>query len=202
MAAELDLEGTKHLKVSIATTAVEIPTIVSILDNTGEWRTLNLASMPSDQWTRLIGHLIARGLKISVDNTENKGNTEEKKKAGATRLKEIQDGTFQPGQGGGGARQTPEIKGWIEWLGLIGHKENGAAVNSNTLARAQMRLCRQDMIAGGAVKPTDQEVEVSLAEWIEWKQEDDEGLAKAIRRQQEKAKGTSPIQPKAFKPKG
>jgi hypothetical protein len=48
--------------------------------------------------------------------------------------------------GGGGARRDANVTGWITWLGLMKHKENGAAVNGKTLHRAQETLCRRDLL--------------------------------------------------------
>ena len=60
------------------------------------------------------------------------------------RFAKIRDGSYRPGQGGGGgSRQSPVDKGWIAYFNAIQHKEGGNPVNGKTLRRAQETLARQ-----------------------------------------------------------
>lgn len=170
---ETDLES-----VSLATAVVNLPVTVTVTVG-GHHRTLNLVAIPDSERTRLVGHLIARGLKLSLDNpySTTKGTVQERDQAALKRFNEIQDGTFQPGGGGGGPRLTPEADGWIEWLKASGEK----TANGKTLRGIQLSKCAATLVNKGKATKENAKVmaEAELDKWIAWQQEHNPSL-KAI----------------------
>lgn len=80
-------------------------------------------------------------------------------KAIRTRFGKIKDGSYKPGQGGGGSRKTPEDDAWIQYINSTGHQEGGKPVIKRTLRRAQEWACRQWLL--GLYDPgTDERTEI------------------------------------------
>lgn len=99
------------------------------------------------------------------------------------------------GVGGGGARQSPEIKGWVAYFALLGHKEDKKPVNGNTVKRAQQTLCRRDLI--GKTEPGTPErkdvqnnMQKHLKErfdaWRDWKETNDAVLVECIQTEKDR----------------
>jgi hypothetical protein len=158
--AEVETQET----VSLATSIVNLPVTVSVTVG-GKVRTLNLPAIPDQERTRIVAHLIARGLKISLDNpySTTDGTVSEKDAAAHKRLVAIQDGTFNPGGGGGGARLTPQQDAWIEWLQKKGYKVSG-----KTLVETQVSFRAAAMInTGKATKETALELaKTGIDQWV------------------------------------
>jgi len=67
-----------------------------------------------------------------------------RKRAMADRNKRIQDGSYRPGQGGGGGRQlTAEIRGWVTYFNTMGIKESGDKISGKNVEIAQKGMCRR-----------------------------------------------------------
>jgi hypothetical protein len=172
--AEVETQET----VSLATSIVNLPVTVSVTVG-GKVRTLNLPAIPDQERTRIVAHLIARGLKISLDNpySTTDGTASEKDAAAHKRLVAIQDGTFNPGGGGGGARLTPAQDAWIEWLQKKGHKATGKTLQDVQISFRAATLINQ----GKATKETAiAKAKEGLQDWIDSMEEKNASLEALI----------------------
>ena len=70
--------------------------------------------------------------------------------------------------GVGGARQTPEEKGWLAFFAAQRHQEGGKPVNGKTLRRAQESIVRQELLQEyDAGTPERKDVETNLQKHLE-----------------------------------
>ena len=99
------------------------------------------------------------------------------------RLVKIIDGTYSPKDTSGGSSRGPRqdyvVKGWLDFLRVIKHKEGGKAVTGATLGRAQETLFRQEFLRNNPGATSDmvaQGVMEKLDAWIERFEQKDEDL--------------------------
>lgn len=165
--------------LSMAVAAIELPVIVAVTVG-GKTRSLNLVAIPETERTRIVGHLVARGLKISLDNpySTTEGTAGDKDAAAHKRLVSIQDGTFSAGGGGGGARLTPEQDAWIEWLQAKGEKK----VSGKTLEACQVSRLAAILVNKGKAKKENAvaAAKADLPNWVRWMEENDAALKTLI----------------------
>jgi hypothetical protein len=165
--------------VSMATVSLSVPAIISVTVG-GKVRSLNLPAIPDSERTRIIGHLIARGLKISLDNpySTTEGTASDKDAAAHKRLVAIQDGTFTAGGGGGGARLTVEQDAWIEFFKAQGEK----TASGKTLTAIQTSKLAASLIAKGKATKEDAiaKATAELPKWVAWMEENNPALKTLI----------------------
>jgi hypothetical protein len=98
---------------------------------------------------RMIDGLVDVGLKTLLGRAAQAVEGKDKKiKAVQDRAAELNKPNYRFGQRG---RVGPQLdateRGWLEFFAAIGHKENGKPVSGKTLERAQLTLCRENILA-------------------------------------------------------
>ena len=103
------------------------------------------------QWVKpqhMLDELLEAGLKAIIGRASPMEG--EEWSAMIKRLgKELSSSDYQFGQRGArGPRGTVQERGWLKFLEVLGHKEDGKAVSLKTLERAQQTLCRKAILEG------------------------------------------------------
>jgi hypothetical protein len=166
MAKQVEKTDGDNAHGSMATIMVNVPVVLTGTANTVNW-SLNLAGVPDGARDDLISGLLAQGALIIAQRAGSGKDVSERAKLTKQAIEKMQDGLYAFGQGGGGARLTPEQDAWIEWLNADGHKADGKPVNGKTLRQVQLGLCAAALIKKGtATKDTAVKMaEDELANW-------------------------------------
>lgn len=164
--------------VSLARMGLQIPAIIMCEVPKGTVRSLNVAAIPESGRAKIIDHLLSRGLNISLSNAYS---TEKGDKLASLkeRLNELQDGTFVPGQGGGGARATAQELGWQAWM----EKDQGKKLAMKDVREWIASKCAATLVnSGKATKETVVSMlEAETPKWMSWYESKVPELGLAVR---------------------